>query len=69
MADAILLPGGGDLSPHWYGQQPHPTLYGVNEDQDTFNLTMARWAILDKIPLLVLRWKPCHFDAFVAAAR
>jgi putative glutamine amidotransferase len=54
MADAILLPGGGDLSPHWYGQEPHPTLYGVNEDQDAFDLAMARWAILDKIPLLAL---------------
>ena len=31
MADAILLPGGGDVSPRWYGQQPHPTLYNVNE--------------------------------------
>src|SRR5687767_9504302 len=30
MADAILLPGGGDLSPQWYGQEPHPTLYGVD---------------------------------------
>jgi putative glutamine amidotransferase len=54
MAEAILLPGGGDLSPHWYDQEPHPTLYGVNEDQDAFDLAMARWAILDKIPLLAL---------------
>ena len=54
IADAILLPGGGDLSPRWYGQEPHPTLYGVNEDQDAFDLAMARWAILDKIPLLAL---------------
>ena len=45
MADAILLPGGGDLSPRWYGQQPHPTLYGVDETQDAFDLALARWAI------------------------
>src|SRR4029453_2214424 len=30
MADGILLPGGGDLSPRWYGQAPHPSLSGVN---------------------------------------
>src|SRR4029453_850450 len=29
MADAVLLPGGGDLSPRWYGEQPHPTLYNM----------------------------------------
>jgi len=54
MADAILLPGGGDASPRWYGQEPHPSLYGVNEDQDAFDLGMARWAIQDKIPLLAI---------------
>jgi len=54
MADAVLLPGGGDLSPRWYGQQPHPTLYGVNEDQDAFDLALCRWAIQDKIPLLAI---------------
>jgi putative glutamine amidotransferase len=54
MADAILLPGGGDLSPRWYGQQPHPTLYNMNETQDAFDLALARWAISDKIPLLAI---------------
>ena len=54
MADAILLPGGGDLSPRWYGQDPQSSLYGVNEDQDAFDLAMAGWAIRDKIPLLAI---------------
>ncbi|HET9302393.1 MAG TPA: type 1 glutamine amidotransferase [Propionibacteriaceae bacterium] len=54
MADAVLLPGGGDLSPRWYGQQPHPTLYNVDETQDAFDLAMARWAIADQIPLLAI---------------
>jgi putative glutamine amidotransferase len=54
MADAILLPGGGDMSPRWYGEHPHPMLYGVNEDQDAFDLAMARWAIEDKVPLLAI---------------
>jgi putative glutamine amidotransferase len=54
MADAVLLPGGGDLSPRWYGQQPHPTLYGVDETQDAFDLALARWAIQGNIPLLAI---------------
>jgi putative glutamine amidotransferase len=54
MADAVLLPGGGDISPRWYGQDPHPSLYGVTEDQDALDLAVARWAIQEKIPLLAI---------------
>jgi putative glutamine amidotransferase len=54
MADAILLPGGGDMASRWYGEDPHPSLYGVNEDQDAFDIALARWAIQDKIPLLAI---------------
>ena len=54
MADAVLLPGGGDVSPRWYGQKPHPTLNGVDEAQDAFDIALARWAIRSKIPLLAI---------------
>jgi putative glutamine amidotransferase len=54
LADAVLLPGGGDMSPRWYGQEAHPSLYGVNDDQDAFDLVVARWAIQEKIPLLAI---------------
>jgi putative glutamine amidotransferase len=54
MADAVLLPGGGDMSSRWYGQEPRPSLYGVSEDQDAFDLAVARWAIQEKIPLLAI---------------
>jgi putative glutamine amidotransferase len=54
MADGLLLPGGGDVSPRWYGQKPHPTLHGVNETQDASDLALARWAIRDKVPLLAI---------------
>ena len=54
MTDAILLPGGGDVSSRWYGQKPHPTLYGVDETQDAFDIALARWAIRDEIPLLAI---------------
>lgn len=30
----VLLTGGGDVDPRWYGQRPHKKTYGVNEDRD-----------------------------------
>ncbi len=44
MADAILLPGGGDMSARWSGQPAHESLYGVDEEQDAFDLALGRWA-------------------------
>ncbi|HEY6577169.1 MAG TPA: hypothetical protein VI029_20075, partial [Mycobacterium sp.] len=45
MAGAILLPGGGDMSARWSGQQAHDTLYDVDEEQDAFDLALGRWAL------------------------
>lgn len=53
-ADAVLLPGGGDLSAHWSGQQPHDTLYDVDEEQDAFDLAAARFALDAGVPLLAV---------------
>jgi putative glutamine amidotransferase len=54
MADAVLLPGGGDLAAHWSNQQPHQTQYDVDETQDAFDLALARIAIDDHVPLLAI---------------
>jgi len=54
IADAVLLPGGGDLAPHWSGQTSHATQYDVDEPQDAFDLALARVAIEDRIPLLAI---------------
>src|SRR6478609_11145741 len=53
-ADGILLPGGGDVAARWSGQQPHPTQYGVDEEQDAFDLAVARVALSDHVPLLAI---------------
>jgi putative glutamine amidotransferase len=53
-ADGVLLPGGGDLSAHWSGQQPHPSQYGVNPTQDAFDLAVARVSLADAVPLLAV---------------
>lgn len=53
-ADGILLPGGGDLAAHWFGQRPHPTLYDVDVEQDAFDLAVARVALDAGFPLLAI---------------
>jgi putative glutamine amidotransferase len=54
IADGVLLPGGGDLAAHWTGQQPHHTLYDVDEEQDAFDLAVARIALDRGLPLLAI---------------
>jgi putative glutamine amidotransferase len=54
MADGVLLPGGGDLAAHWSGQAAHATQYDVDETQDAFDLSLARVALEDGLPLLAI---------------
>ena len=51
-ADAVLLPGGGDLGGRWAGQPDHPSLYDVDHEQDAFDLAVARVALARNLPLL-----------------
>jgi putative glutamine amidotransferase len=54
-ADAVLLPGGGDVSPAHYGaRQSHGEVYDVDEVQDAFDLAVARWAVSEGVPLLAV---------------
>ncbi len=53
-ADGVLLPGGGDVAARWSGQQPHPSQYGVDEEQDAFDLAVVRAALADSLPLLAV---------------
>lgn len=54
IADAVLLPGGGDLAPRHYGGVDHPSLYDIDEEQDAFDLAVARVCLADGIPLLAV---------------
>jgi putative glutamine amidotransferase len=54
-ADAVLLPGGGDLSPTTYGDTSrHEDVYDVDEEQDAFDLAVARWALDTGVPTLAV---------------
>jgi putative glutamine amidotransferase len=51
-ADGVLLPGGGDIAAHRYGATPSPSAYDVDDDQDAFDIAVARVAIERRLPLL-----------------
>jgi len=50
--DGLLLPGGYDLQPHLYGEEPHPLLSEVDPQVDELELALARWALREDIPTL-----------------
>ncbi|MFE7524709.1 gamma-glutamyl-gamma-aminobutyrate hydrolase family protein [Kitasatospora sp. NPDC057542] len=53
--DALLLPGGGDLAPHRYGaSDAHEAVYDVDDEQDAFDLELARQALAGGVPLLAV---------------
>jgi putative glutamine amidotransferase len=54
VADGVLLPGGGDLAAYWTGQEDHPSLYDLDEEQDAFDLAVARVCLDSGIPLLAV---------------
>ena len=52
-ADGVLLPGGGDVSPSLYGAPvTDSTVYDVDDEQDSFDLAVARWALGAGVPLI-----------------
>lgn len=53
-ADGLVLPGGGDINPAVYGGQQHDEHYGMDREQDDFDLALARWAIATTRPLLAI---------------
>ena len=50
--DAVVLTGGGDVSPEAYGGSDHPTLYMVDEERDASELSLARRAVDVGLPTL-----------------
>ncbi|MFD6289016.1 gamma-glutamyl-gamma-aminobutyrate hydrolase family protein [Streptomyces sp. NPDC060205] len=53
--DGLLLPGGGDLAPYRYGaRRTHRAVYDVDDEQDGFDLELARQALARHLPLLAI---------------
>jgi putative glutamine amidotransferase len=50
--DGLLLPGGGDIDPIHYGEPRHEKCNEPSPARDETELTLARWAMEDRLPLL-----------------
>ncbi len=50
--DALLLAGGEDIHPSFYGAEPHPQLEKANPFQDEVEIALARRAAAEGRPLL-----------------
>ena len=52
----LLLPGGGDIDPAFYGCERHPRTHNVSQRRDRFELTLMRAALAQDMPILAI----CH---------
>jgi putative glutamine amidotransferase len=52
--DALVLVGGGDVDPARFGQQPHPTVYGMDPERDELEFELIRAADRMAMPTLAI---------------
>ena len=50
--DGLLIPGGQDVHPFFYGEQPQPSLGGILLERDYFELILIRLARQMEIPIM-----------------
>ena len=50
--DALILSGGGDANPLFFGEEPSPKLHGINAERDLPELLTIRLAYNRQIPIL-----------------
>ncbi len=50
--DGLILTGGADHNPLWYGEEPSPRLHHINKERDKAELLMTRLAFDRQIPML-----------------
>jgi len=52
--DGVLLPGGGDVEPSYYGEAPHPTFESAEAGRDELEIALANKAREVDMPLLAI---------------
>jgi putative glutamine amidotransferase len=52
--EALVLSGGADLDPALYGEERHPSVYGVDRTVDENEIALARSAIARGVPILAI---------------
>lgn len=54
LCDGLILSGGPDVAPDFFGEQPHPQLGSVVRERDDYELALAREAVTRDMPLLAI---------------
>ena len=52
--DGVLLTGGGDIDPVFYGQDRHPAIEDAEPGRDEFEIDLARRAMTAGLPMLAI---------------
>lgn len=52
--DGVLIPGGVDVDPKHFNEEPHPKLGRIDGARDRVEMHVTRWAVEDQKPLLGL---------------
>jgi putative glutamine amidotransferase len=52
--DGVLLTGGGDVDPVFYGEERHPLTDDAEPGRDEFEIDLARRAMAARVPLLAI---------------
>jgi putative glutamine amidotransferase len=52
--DGLVFSGGGDLHPGRFAAEQHPTVYGVSEERDAFELALMQAALERRTPTLAI---------------
>ncbi|GER65839.1 gamma-glutamyl-gamma-aminobutyrate hydrolase family protein [Weizmannia acidilactici] len=52
--DGILLSGGGDIDPFWFGEEPVPGLGEIEPGRDAFEIKLCRQVLIKDMPLLAI---------------
>jgi putative glutamine amidotransferase len=55
-AVGLVIPGGGDIDPEWYGKPRHPRTSNVSHRRDRFEMTLLSEALERDLPVLAI----CH---------
>ncbi|MEH7119372.1 gamma-glutamyl-gamma-aminobutyrate hydrolase family protein, partial [Neobacillus vireti] len=54
LCDGIILSGGEDVDPQFYGQDPHPKLGPTIPKRDKVEMAIVKFALENNIPLLAI---------------
>lgn len=52
--DALLLPGGPDPDPLWFGEEPLPGTGRISPQRDAWELFLCKWYLKERLPILGL---------------